>query len=453
MEQAKLGAIGLFMALFLTIGATGSIAAETLETVWEKGYQYSRELRAARARLQAVSEGVPQAEAGLLPLVEFEAYGGGSRSRTDLGRGTIRHRKTGPASISLSIVQPIYHGGRLTASVEQAQAEAASQIETYRNIELSVMFDIAAAYVEVLRTRRILHIRSDEIRYIKSVVSAERARVDSGQGLRSELALVRARLAAARGAESAARSRLASASSQFRRLVGTKPGDLAPINFASRSFPSSLEQMYALARKSHPAILAAGHTVTAVSLARTSNHGGLGERVDLVGTASRSWDQDGAVSTDEFEVGLRLRVPLFSGGRRKSELREAEDLIEEARFQREAVAHQVEANVEIAWGDYVWANEARRVADQQLAQQRIALQGVVDEEKLDLRSNLDVLNARNELALAQLNKANAISDAQLAAFRVLGSIGRLNARSLGLGVTYFDPSTSQPARLFKRAHN
>ncbi len=55
------------------------------------------------------------------------------------------------------------------------------------------------------------------------------------------------------------------------------------------------------------------------------------------------------------------------------------------------------------------------------------------------RTTLDVLNAEAELLDSQVTLAQAERDQIVAAYQILGSIGQLTARQIGLNVEYYDP--------------
>lgn len=50
-----------------------------------------------------------------------------------------------------------------------------------------------------------------------------------------------------------------------------------------------------------------------------------------------------------------------------------------------------------------------------------------------------MLNAESELLNSQIALAQAERDQIVAAYQILGSIGQLTARQIGLGVEYYDP--------------
>ena len=78
-------------------------------------------------------------------------------------------------------------------------------------------------------------------------------------------------------------------------------------------------------------------------------------------------------------------------------------------------------------------------AQDALEANRIALEGVREEEKVGQRTTLDVLNAELEYLGSQIQLVTAKRDRVVAEYAIYASIGRLDAQSLGLSVPYYDP--------------
>src|SRR5439155_21105368 len=79
-------------------------------------------LLAARARLRATDENVPQALSGWRPTVQVTGQYGPQQSYTygpkNSGTGEIGIQ---PRSLDLSVVQPVYSGGQTVAATSQAE--------------------------------------------------------------------------------------------------------------------------------------------------------------------------------------------------------------------------------------------------------------------------------------------------------------------------------------------
>ena len=99
------------------------VSAETLVDALVAAYLNNPTLEAGRAQLRAVDENVPQALSGWRPTVEIHNSVGVDRSESDkLGPETLT-----PWSGELSVIQPLYRGGRTMAGTQRAESEVLAE--------------------------------------------------------------------------------------------------------------------------------------------------------------------------------------------------------------------------------------------------------------------------------------------------------------------------------------
>ena len=92
-----------------------------------------------------------------------------------------------------------------------------------------------------------------------------------------------------------------------------------------------------------------------------------------------------------------------------------------------------------AWHTYIAAQQTIKSFTDQVNANLFALEGVRQEALVGSRTTLDVLDAEQELVDSRVSLAQARRDAIVAAYRLLGSIGRLTAHKLRLPVATYDP--------------
>ncbi len=105
------------------------------------------DLAAAEARLDAAAADVEAARAALYPSFGLTARAGNSSDRlADLLDGNV-------VSLSLSILAPIFDGGRLRGQVELSEAQQLELLESYRGIALAAFADAEDALIIVRYSR------------------------------------------------------------------------------------------------------------------------------------------------------------------------------------------------------------------------------------------------------------------------------------------------------------
>jgi outer membrane protein len=116
-----------------------------------------------------------------------------------------------------------------------------------------------------------------------------------------------------------------------------------------------------------------------------------------------------------------------------------------AKAQTEEVRRGVVSQTTSAWNDYAAAQRVIEASRSQVKANELALEGVEQEQQVGLRTTLDVLDAQQELLDSQLALVRAERDAYVAAHGLLLSIGKLDARTLGVNAPLYDPDDHRDA--------
>lgn len=423
---------GVAISAYLLVVAPAA-HAETLSEALAAAHLNSPDLDAARARLKAVSEGVNQANALFLPQVNLDSGVGARSLKTDLTStgGGVLQTYTKPRFVQLNLVQPLFDGFKAQSSLQRAKARKNAEQEALRNAEQAAMYNAAEAYLRVIAANETIAVRKREVAFLRQEVKRSRDRVNSGQSSESDLFLAEGRASAAEIGLNAANAQLDSWTARYIQSVGHEPKNLTRDSTAAKRIPADMSKAVADALASHPAILAAKYNLDASHAAEGVAKADMLPGVNLEGSVGRTWDKQSDESNDAY-IGVRLTVPLFSGGGNTSRVREALERSGEAEFQWASVRNQVVSNINVVWADYMAARKSISSAKAGVQAQEKALAGFRDEERVGAKSPLDVLNAQSELVAAQINLIEANTQSVISAYGVLASIGQLDAKSLGL---------------------
>ena len=159
-------------------------------------------------------------------------------------------------------------------------------------------------------------------------------------------------------------------------------------------------------------------------------------------SASASVTDDPSETADtlgQAKVEGVLTIPLYEAGRVYSTVREAKHVASQRRLEVIQAGRAVRESVSVSWNNLSAARETIRSAKQQVSAAELALDGVRQEYFVGSRTTLDVLDAESEVVNARITLVSAERDQIVAAYQILGSIGRLTARDLSLPVEYYDP--------------
>ncbi|MEM7427871.1 MAG: TolC family outer membrane protein [Pseudomonadota bacterium] len=430
LRHSVLLAAGLLSALH------GSAAAESLVDALKAAYRTNPALKAEQARQRATDEQVPQAKAGMRPNVIANADAGVRWNRQTPGP----EGKTNPASVGITLTQPVFDGFRTKYAVGEAQANVEAGRQNLLAVEQQILLEAATAYMDALRDSSIVKLRRRNIRFLQQQLAATLDREAAGEITRTDLAQARSRLALAHSEAAQAELRLAESGAVYKRVTGSHPKRLKHPKL-SRRVPKSLKSALRIASRLNPAILAAAYTEDAARQATGVAKSALLPQLNFEARAAHSEAPSSTVSSNsEAQIGFRLSVPLYQGGRVHSQVRQSKQIEQQRRFQVQLAQRQVHQIVEQAWAALLTATKVSRSASVQVRQARTALEGVKEEAGVGARTTLDILDAESELVLARITLAAARRDRIVAGYQLVAAIGKMTAAGLGLSVARYDPA-------------
>jgi outer membrane protein len=423
-------AVGLLALL-----APALASAESLTGALASAYTNNSTLNAARAQLRVTDEGVPQAISGYRPVLSAGASIGRAHSNTS----TMGSSYSTPASLSVSIEQPIFQGFRVRNSVREAEAAVQAGREVLRNSEQDVLLDAVTAYMNVVRDQAIVGLTQQNLEFLREQVRATQQRLDVGEGTRTDVAQAQASLATAESDYNLAVANLNASVATYVQVIGHAPSNLAAVPPISRGLPSSANAAVELAMAGHPAILAAQYNVDTAAFNVSVLEGALLPSVSLNGSLSHNDDLGGPTWSDSASVTATLSVPLYQGGGEYSRVRQAKEQLSMRRIEVDVTRDSVRALAVSAFGQLNASQASVTAANSGISASQLALSGVIEERNVGQRTTLDVLESQQSVLNARVALVRAQRDRVVASYTLLAATGRLSAEYLNLPVTRYQP--------------
>ena len=423
----------LFSLLFLC-AAFERASADTIESALAKAYMNNPDFNAQRAALRATDEGVQRARAGLLPSVS---------ASSSLGRQSSTYNSSNevlsPRTLGVSVTQSLYNGARVTNQIDQSEKSVLAAREQLRSIEQKVLFGASSGYMAVVRDTAVLKVRQANINVLKEQLRQTEDRFNVGEVTRTDVAQVSAQLAAAEAERSAAQASLASSVASYQQIIGSMPDALADAVPLVNMVPTSLDQALLIGQADHPDIRAARFSVDIAAAGVKIAQGELMPSLSLKGSLTHANDYKSA--DDEYNdasIVASLTIPLYEGGEVHARVRQLKETLGQRRLEADSALRAVIAEISSAWSQYITSQARIKAAETQIEAATVALNGTREEAKVGQRTTLDVLIADQTLLGAQVNLVTAQTDRVVASYRVLSSVGKLSANSLGLKVKGYD---------------
>ncbi len=429
----------VFSMLVGWLGLLQPAQAQTLEEAFASAYLNNPTLLAQRAKLRAVDEQVPQALSNWRPEMEIESDAGISAVASNRATGTDRHQRREPRSLSLTLNQPLYRGGRTLAATSEAENAVKAERARLRDVEQTVLLDVVTAYMDVFRDQAVLELNINNEQVLKRQLEASRDRFEVGEITRTDVHQAEARLARATAERIQAEGDLIVSRASYRNTVGEMPGKLIR-HETPTGLPTSEAEAIKAAAVDNPNVIEAEFDERA-SLDNVGEvQGELLPSVDFEGSAGRSFNSSSEDSRiDTYTAKVTLSMPLYQSGSVYSRLREARQTAAELRRKVDQARRDATEETTQAWEGLQTARARIESFLSQINASEIALEGVQREAAVGSRTVLDILDAEQELLDARVDFVRAERDEMVAIFELKKAMGQLTAGQLQLPVDFYDP--------------
>lgn len=432
--------LGLLAVSFTALSSAS--AAEDFTGALVSAYQNNPRLMAERARVREVDENYVQAQAA--GRVNASIAGSYGRTLTEIesqsffGGTSVSDDWLTPRTGQLSVVKPLYQGGRVKGLKAQAKAGILSARQGLRNTEQNILLSAATAYLDVLRDEETARIRRNNVNVLSRQMQAANDRFDVGEGTRTDIAQAETRLAAAEIGLASADAQLAVSRSAYVRFVGHAPEQLAvPPQFA---LPENLADAQTRGRANNPQLVAARYnenaTQSSILVAKAAGRPVLSLNGALQGSRRTSAN---VPRSESASVTAQIRIPLYAGGGNQSRVRAAKHANTRSKFETRELERALDQAVADLWAQVIAAERSLVASRKQVAAAEVAFEGVELEQQVGTRSTLDVLDAEQELLNAKLAVVQAERNLNVTGYQLLVTMGGFDAYSLQLPVDYYDP--------------
>lgn len=421
-------------AIFL--GVSGWVQAADLLETYHAAQGNDPVFAAARATQQAGQEKLSQGRSLLMPSVNLNANTAyNNQDATYQGflssaSGSYSYNSHG---YGVTLVQPLFRQQNwLAYSESELQA---SQAEMQLKIaEQDLILRVAQAYFDVLIAQDSVQLVNAQKTAISEQLEQAKRNFEVGSATITDTLEAQARFDLTGAQEIAAQNNLEIKRNALQQLISAMPKDLKPLGQEFRPEmpqPADMEKWVDAAQMNNLqlAIAQAGAEVADKEVAR--NRGGHYPTVDMVANYSNS--NTGGImpnTTTNRSIGVQLNVPLFQGGVVSSKWREAEANHERARQELENARRNVVQQTRQAYLGVVSGIAQVKALQQALASSESVLEASKLGQEVGVRTNLDVLNAQQQLFSTRRDLYQAQYNYLLSQLRLKQAVGSLGEDDL-----------------------
>ncbi|KWU17919.1 TolC family outer membrane protein [Burkholderia cenocepacia] len=411
----------LAAAAFFVLTSIGSAQAETLASTFDGALASNPQIQSSVFGVAGAQARVDQAKAAFMPTVTANA-GYGLNRYDATGLAPQETQRPWNAGVSMSL--PLYTGGRLTAKLNQAQAQGRAAQYQQSLTRQSVLFAAGNAFLKVARAEKALELAQSQQALLDRELSQARAELKAGLRTKTDLSQAEARFAGAQALVRDNEATLNTALFDYRAVVGRLPeGALVMPTLAE---PIDRATYLSQVHDQSPQALATRATVEAAAAGVESAKAAYKPTLALQASISHD-EQNNPMLPKETNrtIGVVLTVPLYTGGMARAVRNEASASLYEARSNAEYVDTTLHSEAASAW-EMLDSDSAQIEARQkQVASALTAAEGAHTELNAGTRTLLDVLNAEQEALDAQISLLNATFDRISVVLRLQALAGTL----------------------------
>ncbi len=341
-----------------------------------------------------------------------------------------------PMQYGLEFQQNVFQGGAMFAKIRAAQGALAAANANLYAIQQTVFMDAINAYIEVLNARSVMNLNKNNERVLAEYYEFVRDGADVGRMTQTDVAQASARLEMAKYGVVDAVAQYEIAIETLRRIYGDVMDEYTDIdlNIVADLFPISIRDAEEEALRYHPVLIALAAQEDAACQGITVAYSSLMPSVDVRAAVQQVDNVPILDDITDSRVGVYLRVPLYDRGNAFANADRVRANIAGIQEQIINARRVVIENLRSAWNMYQSQEYAINATRASVDANKMALDGIRDEQARGRRTVLDVLNAEQELLNSQVAHTRAKHARISAYFAVLAAIGELTPENLGLEV-------------------
>jgi len=423
----------VFSVLFIFLSAANCYAVEyTLEDLYKIALERSERIKISEEDLFISRQGKDKAMAALMP--KLSGFGNYTKYTEDRysSSGTLI-QPDDSKSWGMRLDQSFSLSGREVTALNISKENIEKNKYELHAVKEDYLFGVSAAYYEMLRAKKALDIAKANVERLTKHRDAANIRLKVGEVTKTALLRAEAELSGAQSEEIKAKNALDIAKAILARLTGIageydikEAADSSPHAVNSKSI-ETLESLKQTALSERAELKSLDLQKKIVEAQITYVYGSYWPTLSVEGVYSRK-DEDPAVSTLNKESaygGIKISIPIFEGGLRAAEVKEAEAKMRQAALIYEDRKKSVYIEVENSYLELITQKSITEKFEAQTAYAIDNYKAVSKQFEHGLANSIDVMDANTLLVTAERQLTDAKYSYQLSILRLKRTTGTL----------------------------
>ncbi len=436
----------LIFSLLGLLATPGLAAASDLVDVYDLAVQNDTQLAAQGHALDAALQSKPIARSSLLP--QLSGSGSYSFDNNKTTSTVTFDQTTGqeipPTSFTrTSYAEPYSYGLNLNqilfdreawVRLKQSDDRAASARADYAAAQQDLVLRVSQAYFDVLAAQDSLRFSKAENEAVSRQLEQSRQRFDVGLAAITDVQEAQARYDLTVANALQAEQDLATARQALAQIIRQRELPLARLRDEiplPKPDPADADAWVDAANEGNLTLLSARIQSEIAHKDIKISKSGHYPTLNLQGT--KRYSQSGGYNdseTDSDSVSLNLNVPIFSGLGVRADVRRASSVYEQRRSELEGTERQVERDTRVAYQGVITGSARVKALKQAVVSNQTAYEASDVGLQVGTRTNVDVLDAQQQLYSAQRDYARARYDYLISVLQLKAAAGRLGENDL-----------------------
>jgi outer membrane protein len=426
----------LCATLCATLLAGTPLYAADLIDIYREALSQDPVYSSARYAFEAGKEVLPQARAGYLPSLGLSA--GVYRNRREVEN--LPNLDYNSNSYTLSLSQPLFRMQNWI-SMDQAGMQVKQSEAIFADASQNLIVRTAQAYFDVLLAQDNVSLSGAQKTAISEQLAQAKRNFEVGTATITDTYEAQAKYDLGVAKEISDLNDLQIKRQALQQLIGKMPASLAPLRDSpglALPQPNEMEQWVNAAAEASPVIaqLRLAFEIAAQEISRSKS--GHMPTLDLTGSytsgnspiTNSSGLLNSLVDSKTGQIGLTLNFPLYQGGGTQSRIRQALLNRDRAEQDLENTKRIVSQNVRQNYLGVTNGVAQVKALEAALVSNKSSLDATVLGKEVGVRTNVDVLNAQQQLFQAQRDLQQARYTTILSQLRLKSATGRLKEEDL-----------------------
>ncbi|MDQ2191986.1 MULTISPECIES: outer membrane channel protein TolC [unclassified Vibrio] len=408
---------------------SSSVCADTLTEIYNQAKENDPQLLSSAAQRDAAFEAVTSSRGDLLPQINLTAG-------YNINRSDIDARESDKLTAGISFSQQLYQRSSWV-SLDTAEKNARKADSAYAATQQGLILRVAQAYFEVLRAKDNLAFVRAEKAAVARQLEQTKQRFEVGLSAITDVHDAQAQYDGVLADEVLAKNSLTNSYETLREITGQEHSDLSVLDtnrFSASKTTQPIDALLEEAQQKNLSLLTAriAQDVAKDNISLASS--GHLPSLTLDGGykyGDESNNNSGSKGDyNDFNVGINLAVPLYTGGKTTSQTKQAEFAYVAASQDLEKTYRSVVKDVRAFNNNINASIGALRAYEQSVISAKSALEATEAGFDVGTRTIVDVLDSTRRLYDANKNLSNARYDYVLSVLQLRQAVGTLSEQDI-----------------------